>query len=150
VAQPSVCNGPAKPQLAEMQLQLEATRREVTQLQANQRQPEVACGLSAAERAAARAEDQRIASSHRELQEAWKGMVAEMKEQLKVRGGHANAGYHLDPIPRAVCLAHAVVNARVFNWCQCSFPCIQLQVATLCCATCSSFTGVQFHQPASS
>jgi predicted RNase H-like nuclease (RuvC/YqgF family) len=82
---------PAQPQLAGMQLQLEATRREVAQLRANQRQPEETCGQAAAERAAARAEDQRIASGHRELQEAWKGMVDELKEQLKVIRDTANA-----------------------------------------------------------
>jgi hypothetical protein len=73
-AQLSLYSMPAQPQLAEMQLQLGAARKEVAQLQANQWQPEDACGGLAAERAQAaalRAEDQRIARSHRELQEAW-------------------------------------------------------------------------------
>jgi chromosome segregation ATPase len=89
---------PAKPQLAVMQLQLGATRREVAQLQASlastERQHEEACGQLVAERARAaalRAEDQRIASSHRELQEAWKGMVDELKAQLKVIKGNVGA-----------------------------------------------------------
>jgi hypothetical protein len=63
------CIVPVQPVAAAMQLQLEAARKEVAQAQA----------------AALRAEEGRIASSHRELQEAWKGMVDELKEQLKVR-----------------------------------------------------------------
>jgi hypothetical protein len=88
VAQPRLHAVLAQPPLAEMQLQLEATRREAALLQANQRQPEdVRFGQHADERdraAAARAEDQRIASSHQELQEAWRSMVDELKEQLQV------------------------------------------------------------------
>jgi hypothetical protein len=54
-----------------MQRQLVAARREAE--------------AERSQAAAARAEDQRIASSHQELQAAWKGMVDELKEQLKVR-----------------------------------------------------------------
>jgi hypothetical protein len=87
---------PAQPQLAEMQLQMDAMKKEMAQLQATraptEQQPEVAAGQLAPEgglAAALRAEDQRIAGGHRELQEAWKGMVDELKEQLKVmRGEH--------------------------------------------------------------
>jgi hypothetical protein len=112
VTQPSMCSGPAQPQLAEMQLQLEATRREVAQLRANQRHPEETCGQAAAERAAARAEDQRIASGHRELQEAWKGVVDELKEQLKVIRGISDC--HLLQVSETDaccldCLAHAPI-----------------------------------------
>jgi chromosome segregation ATPase len=81
----------AQPQPAGMQLQLEIARKEVAQLQATlastERKAEDADGQLVAERAqaaAARAQDQRFASSHQELQEAWKGMVTELKEQLKV------------------------------------------------------------------
>jgi hypothetical protein len=86
------CIAPTQPQAAAMQLHLEAARKEVAQLQtglaATQRQREEACVQLVAERAQAaalRAEEGRIASSHRELQEAWKDMVDELKEQLKVR-----------------------------------------------------------------
>jgi predicted RNase H-like nuclease (RuvC/YqgF family) len=82
--------------LATTERQREEARKEVAQLQARldatERQREEACRRLAAERAqaaAVQAEDQRIASSHQELQAAWKGMVDELKEQLKVRCGHA-------------------------------------------------------------
>jgi hypothetical protein len=60
------------------------------ELAASERQPAEAAGQLAARRARAapqRAQESSIASSHRELQEAWKGMVDELKAQLKVRGG---------------------------------------------------------------
>jgi hypothetical protein len=92
--QRSPCSEPDQPQVAELQLQLEAARKEVAQLRARlaaaaERAPEESWGLLAAERdrqaAALRAEDQRIASGNQGLQAAWKGMVDELKEQLKVR-----------------------------------------------------------------
>jgi hypothetical protein len=86
---------PPPQQLAGMQRQLDVARREVAQLQAVLASPESqceeACRKLAAERAQAaalRTEERHIANSHMELQEAWKGMVDELKEQLKVMRGH--------------------------------------------------------------
>jgi hypothetical protein len=58
-------------------------------LAASERQREEVAGQLAAERAQAsalRAQEGSIASRHRELQEAWKGMVDELRAQLKVGG----------------------------------------------------------------
>jgi chromosome segregation ATPase len=93
----ALTTSPSQPQLQVLQIELEATRREVAHLQAalaaSERQREEVAGQLAAERAQAaaqRAQESSIASSHRELQEAWKGMVDELKAQLKVRGGCHN------------------------------------------------------------
>jgi chromosome segregation ATPase len=80
-------------QVAEVQRQLEAARHAVADLRARNaaaaRLRDNALEQLAAERAhnaALRAEEQRVAAGHKELQEAWKGMVDDLKEQLKVRG----------------------------------------------------------------
>jgi hypothetical protein len=87
-------NSTSQPKLQAIKGELEAARREVAHLHAalaaSERQREEVTGQLAAERAQAaalRAQEGSIASSHRELQEAWKGMVGELKAQLKVRGG---------------------------------------------------------------
>jgi hypothetical protein len=88
-------------ELQALQGELEAARREVAHLQAalaaSERGQEEVAGQLAAERARAaalRAEEGSIASSHRELQEAWRGMVEELRAQLKVRAGEVRPSYY--------------------------------------------------------
>jgi chromosome segregation ATPase len=76
-----------------LQSQLEAARKEVEDLQASVaaavKLRDEARGQLLAERseeAAARAGESRIAASHRELQEMWKGVADELKESIKVSG----------------------------------------------------------------
>jgi septal ring factor EnvC (AmiA/AmiB activator) len=85
---------PSQPELQALRSELEAARQEVAHLQAalaaSERQREEVAGQLAAERAQAaalRAQEGSIASGHQELQEAWKGMVDELRAQLTVRGG---------------------------------------------------------------
>jgi septal ring factor EnvC (AmiA/AmiB activator) len=90
---PSLAGG-SEVQLDSLQGQLEAARQEVAHLHAalaaSERQRDEVAGQLAAERAQAaalRAQEGSIASGHQELQEAWRGMVEELRAQLKVSGG---------------------------------------------------------------
>jgi Tfp pilus assembly protein FimV len=97
---------PPQLQLAEMHTQLEASRQEVAKLQATLKAPAVQRDeafpqYQAQKRLAAESDQvaeisQHNASSGWELLKEWKCVVAELKEQLKVRAqGHPRGGTHV-------------------------------------------------------